>query len=88
MHPDHFDDVMRTGKLPAPGEQRLQDIGVRDGSVLTREAHPEMPRVEKGWASDHAYGKGEGPHLINVGLGHGTALDVSDNSLTGAQAVS
>jgi hypothetical protein len=59
-----------------PGVSRaLQEVGVRDTSVLARRLFGDLPTVQKGWTSGNAFFKAEGTQ-INIGLGRGTALDI------------
>jgi uncharacterized protein YegP (UPF0339 family) len=52
----------------------LARIGVRSGSNVVRDAHPNMPKVGTvdNWKNAHAYFKGE-DGTINIGLGTGQA---------------
>ncbi|MEV0079597.1 putative T7SS-secreted protein [Nocardia neocaledoniensis] len=61
----------------------LRAIGVRDMSNAVRSIYPDMPVVSKGWNSDHAFFKGEGPSHINIGLGAGSALEIFNRGIAG-----
>ena len=54
-----YDGVLAKITLKPGTTKALQSIGVRDASVLTRAAHPNMPMVLKGWKSNNAFFKGE-----------------------------
>jgi len=69
-----YDGVTVKFKLDRGTLGHLEDVGVRDGSRIAREAYPDMPKVQSGWTESNAYFKGEGGQ-INIGLGRGPGLD-------------
>lgn len=71
----NYDGVLVQFNLRSGASDALRSVGVRDASVLTRDAMGELPMVGKGWTKNNAFFKGEGDQ-INVGLGRGTALDI------------
>ncbi|CDG95453.1 Complete genome; segment 11/17 [Xenorhabdus bovienii str. puntauvense] len=65
-----------------PGTTKaLEQIGVRDTSLVTRDLYPDMPQVGKGWTKYNAYFKKE-DEQINVGLGKGKALDIFNGNIS------
>jgi hypothetical protein len=64
----------------------LAGVGVRDGSAATASAFPGMSLVSRGWTATSAFFKGEGSQ-VNIGLGHGNALDIFNKAITGFEAV-
>jgi hypothetical protein len=71
----------------APGTtQALAEIGVRDVSDVVSSTYPDMPLVSRGWGAANAFFKGEG-NLINIGLGHGEALDLFNSMIQGFSEV-
>lgn len=65
----------------------LAGLGVPDSSALTGAMYPDMPLVASGWALTSAFFKGQGPNLINIGLGRGTALDIFNEAVAGYEVV-
>lgn len=64
----------------------LARIGVSSGADVVRSAYPDMPPVSRGWAATSAFFKGEGD-VMNIGLGHGPALDLFNNSILSFRAI-
>lgn len=74
--------------LMKPGiTSNLQDVGVRDSSVLSKSVHKNMPSVTKGWKTGNAFFKSEG-NQVNIGLGNGKALDIFNNNIQSYKVLS
>ncbi len=70
-----------------PGTTKaLESIGVRDYGGLTLTKYGELPVVQSGWKGSSAFFKQEGTGTlagpqINIGLGHGPALNIFNDNL-------
>ena len=73
-------DVLVKFTLRPGTTNALTSIGVRDGAALTAEKYGELPFVQSGWKSSNAFFKAEGTQ-INIGLGHGPALNIFNDNL-------
>lgn len=76
----NYDGVMTKITLKPGTVKKLEDVGVRDQSKVTKAAYPEMPVVEGGWGDTNAYFKKEGTQ-INIGLGKGKALKIFNKNI-------
>lgn len=71
--------------------KKLETIGVRDQSILTKVLYPDMPEVRSGWSLKNAYFKqekvGRKQKQVNLGLGKGDALSVFNEHITSSKRV-
>ena len=81
-----YNDVTVEFTLRPGTTNALRSIGVRDGARLTLETYGELPPVQSGWKGSSAFFKTEGTGAIggpqvNIGLGHGPALNIFNENL-------
>lgn len=71
--------------------KKLESIGVRDQSILTKILYPDMPEVKSGWSLKNAYFKqekvGKKQKQVNLGLGKGDALSVFNEHITSSKRI-
>ena len=68
-----------------PGtKSALEEIGVKNNSILTNNEYPNMPLVNsvENWTINNAQFKGEGTQ-INIGLGKGAGLEIFNINIIG-----
>ncbi len=75
-----YQGVLVEFKMQPGTTDLLTQIGVRNDSILTNMYYGNMPFVQKGWTNTNAFFKAEGD-VINIGLGHGNALDIFNNNI-------
>ncbi|MHC1748012.1 MAG: RHS repeat-associated core domain-containing protein [Cellulosilyticaceae bacterium] len=86
---EQYEGVLVEFKVKVGTTQALEEIGVRNGSSISAEIYPNMPKVSKGWNQNKAFFKGEGisgnmsigEPQINIGLGKGKALDIFNDNI-------
>ena len=78
------------GSKAADLHLRVANLGSRVRGSHGGVARPagKLPEVSPGWGASHAHPTTEGPRLVDIGLGRGTALDTVDDRLIHAQGVS
>jgi hypothetical protein len=66
---------------------QLEAIGIRNNTEAARRLYPNMPAPakSKGWWRKHAFFKGEGPNLVNIGLGRIKALNIFNRNLVDSE---
>lgn len=84
---EQYDGVTVEFKTKAGTTEALENIGVRDQSVATKAAYPDMPEAKRGWGSKNARFKAEG-NQTTIALGRGRALDIFNKNIVSFKEVS